>query len=348
MEEKKSRSVIIKKFGGYDALLVENVDLPKLEGNIEIEVDYGGVNFADLYVRQGLVSHMKLPSVLGIECTGTVTAVGVNETELKRLKMSRLDKKVICYNYQGGLYREKVRVNPSHCFPLPEFIDTKEGAAIFVNYLTAYFTLFEQGNLRKNEKVLILSCAGGVGCAATQLAKTVENVQIFGTGSAEKEEEAKKNGVDVFYVRETYQQSIGEQKFDLIITNEAGTSFTFLQKTLNPLGRLIIIGGNNIIQTENKLSGFTLLKAWFTTKSISPESLIFHNRTIAGFHLGTLLEENVEKVENALNYIFDLYKDGKIKPVIHSTWPMSKIVDATKILGSRKNIGKVLIQMKES
>ncbi|KAJ8930243.1 hypothetical protein NQ314_016971 [Rhamnusium bicolor] len=241
MEVQKCRSVIVKNFGGYESLLVEHFNLPQLEGNIEIRVDYGGINFADLYTRQGLLLDKKLPFVLGMECTGTITAIGSKQTELK------VGQKVICYDYKGGMYRDIIRVNPEKC---------------------------------------------GVGCAATQLAKTVKDVKIFGTGSRQKESEAKINGVDVFYPNEDFQIKVENGKFDIIITNETGPKFTFLQNHLSPLGRIILIG--------------------------------------------TLIERDAEKVKTALHYIFDLYRNGKINPKIHSSWPMSKIIEATKILGERK------------
>lgn len=67
---------------------------------------------------------------------------------------------MICYDYHCGMYREAVRVSPDKCYPLPDHISTEEGAGVFVNYLTAYFSLIELGNLKKDETVLILSCGG--------------------------------------------------------------------------------------------------------------------------------------------------------------------------------------------
>lgn len=78
----------------------------------------------------------------------------------------------------GGLFRETVRVPPESCFPIPDYIDTQTAAAIFVNYLTAYFAVFHCASLKPNEDILIESCAGGVGWAATQFAKTVEGVKV--------------------------------------------------------------------------------------------------------------------------------------------------------------------------
>ncbi|KAJ8978998.1 hypothetical protein NQ317_015714 [Molorchus minor] len=254
--------------------------------------------FFDLYTRQGLLPHRKLPFVLGMECTGTITALGVEDTDLK------VGQKVICYDYNGGLYREKLRVKPENCYLLPDFVDLKIGASLFVNYVTAYVSLFEIGNLRKNENVLIMSCAGGVGCAATQLAKTIEGVQIFGTGSKQKEEEAKGNGVDVFYAYDTFQSEAAKNKFDIIVTNQTGPILTFLQGILNPLGRIVITGAANLVPNETKISVFSLLKVWWSMKNISIESLIMNNRIVAGLHMGTLIECDREKVKTALNYIF--------------------------------------------
>ena len=62
---------------------MEQFEQPALDGRIEVKVEYGGVNFADLYTRQGLMYQKKLPFVLGMECVGTITAVGVESTDLQ-------------------------------------------------------------------------------------------------------------------------------------------------------------------------------------------------------------------------------------------------------------------------
>lgn len=74
-----------------------------------------------------------------------------------------MGQRVICYDYHCGMYRDVLRVAPDKVYPLPDYISWEEGAAIFVNYLTAYFSIIELGNLRKNETVLVLSCGGEFG-----------------------------------------------------------------------------------------------------------------------------------------------------------------------------------------
>ncbi|KAG5894467.1 hypothetical protein JTB14_032496 [Gonioctena quinquepunctata] len=236
--------------------------------------------------------------------------------------IKQVGQRIICYDYTGGMYRDTLHITADKCFPLPDYINSRVGVAIFVNYLTAYFSLMSLGNLREGEKVLILSCAGGVGSAATQIAKgLIEDVAVFGVGSKIKENFAIENGVDVFFSNETFNDEVKSHRFDLILTNEAGSTFSFLQDLLSPLGRIILIGANNIIQNEQKLSIFTLLKSWWSMKNISPASLISSNRAVAGLHLGTLLEKNPTKVRNILGLIFDQINNGKLKPVIHSVWP---------------------------
>ncbi|RZC35906.1 synaptic vesicle membrane protein VAT-1 -like [Asbolus verrucosus] len=340
-----TKSIVVKKFGGYDALSVEQFKLPPLEDKIQVQVEYGGVNFADLYTRQGLMYDKKLPFVLGMECVGTITAIGSTKTDLK------VGQRVICYDYHGGMYRETVHVSEDKCYPLPDHIGTKEGAGIFVNYVTAYFSVMELGNLKKNQTILLLSCGGGVGWAATQLAKTVEGVKIYGTTSSDKHAEVKTNGVDVaLTITETFQKDVQEacpEGFDFILSNQSGPIFTFLQTLLKPLGRIVLIGANNLIQNEQRLSAFSLIRAWLKTKNVSLEALITQNRVVAGLHLGTLIEKDPGKVKDALERIFKLLEEKKLAVRIHSVHSMDNIVEATRLLAERKNIGKVLICMKK-
>lgn len=190
-----------------------------------------------------------------------------------------------------------------------------------------------------------------MGWAATQLAKNIEGVTIVGTTAPAKHSQVKENGVDtVLTLNENFQKEIIKQcpeGFDLILSNYAGPLYTFLESLLKPLGRIVLIGANNLIQNEQKLSPFTLFKGWLTTRNVHLEELIVGNRVAAGLHLGTLIEKSSGKVREALEKIFKMIEEKKLKVKIHSVHPMEKIVEATKLLADRKNVGKVLISMKE-
>lgn len=177
-------------------------------------------------------------------------------------------------------------------------------------------------------------------------------MSVIGTASSNKHEEVHKNGVDkVLELNDTFHLDVKElspEGFDLIISNQSGSLYTFLQTLLKPLGRIILIGANNLIHNENKLSTFSLLREWFKSKSVSLEELIYHNRILGGFHLGTLIEKDRKKIENILQTIFCLVNEKKICVKIHAIYPINAIVEATKLLGERKNVGKVLISMKDA
>lgn len=100
-----------------------------------------------------------------------------------------------------------------------------------------------------------------------------------------------------------------------------------------------------MVKNEKKLNILAMLKTWWLTKYVPPHELINNCRLAGGLHLGKLLDNDVKKIRKSLNYIFTLIRNKRLKPVIHSVWPMTKVVEATKQLADRKNVGKVLIHM---
>ncbi|KAF5285918.1 hypothetical protein FQA39_LY04379 [Lamprigera yunnana] len=342
--EFSEKAVVLKAFGSYNCLSVEKFPLPPLDDLIEVEVEYCGVNFVDLYTRQGLMQHHKLPMVLGTECVGVIKASGCSEEE-----PLKVGERVICFDYNGGLFRNILRISPLKCYRLPDDIPSEQGAAIFVNYLTAYFALFELGGLKPYSTVFVSSCAGGVGCAVTQLAKTLEGVVVVGTASESKHELVKKNGVDHVLHYETLQEEINDlypNGFDVIIDNQAAHTFNFLQTKLKQLGKIILIGSNTLIKNDKQLSLFNMFKVWWQTKDVEAADLILNNRCVSGLHLGVLAEKEPLKVHEALEKMFSLLRTEKIKPIIYHTLTVEEIVTASKILAERKNVGKVLLTMK--
>lgn len=123
------------------------------------------------------------------------------------------------------------------------------------------------------------------------------------------------------------------------MTNQSGKILDFLCELLKPLGRIVILGANNFVQNESSLTFLDIVA------NVPLERLIVKNQIVAGLHLGTLLETDPEKVRRTLNILYELIENDQIKPVIHSIFLMDDIVEATKVLAERKNVGKVLIRM---
>ncbi|XP_066994720.2 synaptic vesicle membrane protein VAT-1 homolog [Anabrus simplex] len=338
------KSVVLTGYGAFDKLKVQAWPIPSSPGagQVEVAVDTCGVNFADICVRRGLIKDRHPPFVLGLECAGTVSAIGEEVTSIK------VGDRVICYQYTGDLYRETVILPAANCFLLPANIPFEHGAALAANYLTAYFSVLDIGHLRPGQSILIHSCAGGVGWAATQLARSVGSVTIFGTASPCKHDAARENGVTHVLNPDTYEAELlklSPKGVDVVIDSLSGPNFAVSQKLLKPLGRVILIGINSMLSGHHKVGMIEMLKIAWSMKNVSTLDLVNGNRVVAGLHLGKLMDEEPERIRQAMEELFRFYKDGKIAPRIDSVWPLDQIVDASKHLSERKNIGKVLLRI---
>ena len=159
------RASVLTKHGNYDVLKIEERPDPVVgPGEVRIEVAASGVNFADVMARIGLYPDApKPPCIIGYEVSGTVVEVGDGVTNVKD------GDRVFAPTRFGG-YAEEVVVSAGDAVPLPDRLTFEQGAAIPVNYATAYAGLIRYGNLQPGERVLIHAAAGGVGIAATQIA----------------------------------------------------------------------------------------------------------------------------------------------------------------------------------
>src|SRR3954452_14607805 len=157
------RALVIPETGPPEVLRVEDRPEPSAgPGEVRVRVKAAGINFADLMARQGLYPDApKTPSVVGYEFAGVVEqGVGEFEAGQRVLGGSRF-----------GSYAELVAVDPANLVPLPDDWSFEEGAALPVNYTTAYAGLVRYGSLHEGEDVLLHAAAGGVGIASIQIAK---------------------------------------------------------------------------------------------------------------------------------------------------------------------------------
>ncbi|XP_013421215.1 synaptic vesicle membrane protein VAT-1 homolog [Lingula anatina] len=308
--------------------------------HVQVRVKVVGVNFNDLMAKCGLYKpHLKLPTPLGWEATGVIEAVGEEVDDFK------VGDRVICYK-EFGLWTELANVPADQCFLMPEEMSFEEGAAIPVNYITAYLMLFEFGNLRSGKSVLIHMAAGGVGIATTQLAMTVPDVTIFGTASAHKHETIKENGVThpIDYRSKDYVEEILKESpkgVDIVLDPLSGNDSAKGFGLLKPLGKIIHYGTANAVQGEGR-NLLKVAKTWWQSSSISPTHLMAQNKSVCGFHLGHLFSEK-ELLRETMGQLMQLFKDGKIKPKIDSVWPFEQAANAMSRMHERKNVGKVLM-----
>uniref|UniRef100_T1JJC6 Enoyl reductase (ER) domain-containing protein n=1 Tax=Strigamia maritima TaxID=126957 RepID=T1JJC6_STRMM len=336
------KCVVLKGFGGYEMLNTEERPDPKitLSNEVKVQVHACGVNFADIYQRQGMLVDMpKPPVVLGLECSGVVECVGNEVLSLKK------GDKVMCYSSKGGLYSEKVVLPAEKCFLMPSSMTFEEGAAFLINYLTAYFTLFDIGNLQRGQTVFVHAIAGGVGCAVTQLSKSMPEITVLGTASDGKALAARANGADTVLSYSSFHEELNTRHpkgVDIFIDNLSGAEFIKSLVHIRGLGKLIHIGANSVI-TGEKRNFMALVRAFWGLKNVSILQLVNNNQAVCGFHLANLWETDQLRVTNTVEKLCRLYEDGVLKPQIDTTWHFNEVTTAMQRIGRRDNIGKVVI-----
>src|SRR5438445_12737061 len=213
------RAVVITKHGGPGVLEVQTQPDPQLvAGEVRIDVAAAGINFADVMARMGLYADApKTPCVVGYEVAGTILEVGEGVNGLTP------GERVMAGTQFGG-YASQVVVPAADVVALPERLSFEQGAAIPVNYGTAWAALIGYGNLQRGERVLVHSAGGGVGIAATQIARR-RGAEVCGTASPGKHERIRSLGVHraIDYTKPGWDRDVGD--FDVILDAVGGKSF---------------------------------------------------------------------------------------------------------------------------
>jgi NADPH:quinone reductase-like Zn-dependent oxidoreductase len=172
------KAVQIHTFGGPEVLQFEDVPRPEPGPNeVQIRVIAAGVNPVDWKIREGKLGKIPLPSIMGVEFSGEVEALGPEVTEF------RAGEAVFgCVADASGSYAEYALAPISQIIEKPEALDHVRAAAMPVASMTAWQALFDEAKLRKGQKVLIHAAAGGVGGFAVQFAKW-KGAYVIGTAS---------------------------------------------------------------------------------------------------------------------------------------------------------------------
>jgi NADPH:quinone reductase-like Zn-dependent oxidoreductase len=331
------RAVVITKHGDPSVLQVQQRPDPPPPGpnQLRVAVRAAGVNFADHMARVGLYPDApKVPSVVGYEVAGTVEAVGDG------VDPDRVGQRVLAGTRFGG-YAEVVNVAANDSVALPDALSFEQGAAVPVNYATAWAALLGYGSLRAGERVLIHAAAGGVGIAAIQFAKAAGAV-IHGTASPGKHQKLAELGVDraIDYRRDGWWKDL--DPYDLVLDALGGTSLRRSYNLLRPGGRLVGYGISNLQQGEKRSLRTAAPQALAMLRGFNLMDQLSESKTVIGLNMLRLwddrgtLEPWITPLRTALN-------DGTISPIVHAAVPFAEAPEAHRILAARENIGKVVL-----
>jgi len=337
------KQVWISKAGGPDVLELREAENPAVDENsILIDVKAAGINFADIMARLGIYPDApKIPCVVGYEVAGVIEQVGSSVSKFEP------GMRVIGMTRFGG-YSSKIVLKGNQIFPLPDEWSFEEGAGFPVNYLTAYQLLVVMGSIRDGNSILVHNAGGGVGTAATQIAKLFD-AKIFGTASKHKHPFITENGVlhaidyrSKDFVKEVKRISDGHG-VDLVIDPIGGKHFARSYEVLKKSGRLLMFGVSTMAQSKTR-SYIDSLKMLFSTPMLKfhPINLMNQNKGVLGVNLGHLWDE----AEMVMQWAYELLQwaeDEKIRPQIDRTFSFEEAAEAHHYIQDRKNLGKVCL-----
>jgi NADPH:quinone reductase-like Zn-dependent oxidoreductase len=246
-----------------------------------------------------------------------------------------------------GGYAEVVSAGGRDLVALPDGWSFEEGAAFPVVYGTAYAALVSYGNLHVGERVLIQAAAGGVGIAATQIAKLL-GAEIYGTASASKHDAIRGFGVQhpIDYRGKDFAEEVrrisGEQTpLDVILDGIGAASWKKGYGLLRAGGRLVMTGAASFVTGEKR----SLPKAAANLARVprfNPIKMASESRSVMGLNMLRLwdvrggLEEYTEPLLQWLD-------QGLLRPVVAESFPLERVGDAHRYMGGRKNVGKVVL-----
>jgi NADPH:quinone reductase-like Zn-dependent oxidoreductase len=337
------RALVITEHGPPEVLQVE--DRPDPEpgpGQVRVRVRAAAINFADLLARVGLYPNAPAPPcVVGFEIAGDVESLGAGVEGLETGQR-------VMGGCRFGGYAERVVTGPGELIPLPDDWSYAEGASLPVAYATAYAGLVRYGGLRAGERVLIQAAAGGVGIAATQVAKLV-GAEVYGSASPAKHDAIRSFGVDhpVDYrthdVFDEVRRIAGErQPLDLVLDAIGGRSFKQGFSLLRPGGRLVCFGASEI-QAGERRSRARALRVLAQMPRFGPVKLMSESKSVIGLNMLGLWDAK-GSFEEYIEPLTQWVEEGAIRPVVAATFPLEQGAEAHRYLHARENIGKVVLE----
>ncbi len=336
------RQIWIPKPGPPNILEVRSAPDPTPSaGQVRVRTEAIGINFAELMARMGLYEDApKMPCVVGYEASGTVDAVGDGVTDYA------IGDRVIVLTQFGG-YSDVICQKTELVVPLPDELSFQQGAALPVQYLTAWIMLKRLANVQPGQSVLVHSAGGGVGLAALQICRDA-GATVYGTASPGKHKRLLEMGLDhaIDYRNDDFEEVVMRlthaRGVDVVIDAVGGESFKKSYRCLSTLGRLYCFGGSAFTGSRGVRSVPHLIRTLMKMPKYKPFDLMSDNRGVMGINLGHMWHLEAE-LRAMLVAIVEQARVGVLRPVIDATFPLERCAEAHAYIQDRKNFGKVLL-----
>jgi len=339
------RAVVIREHGDLDVLRFEDVPEPAPRADeVLVRVRASGVNNLDTWVRRGVPGHtFPLPIVPGSDASGVVESVGAAVAHVKpgdavilapgvscglcRACLSGEDHLCRWFGILGesrdGTCAELVAVPARNVLPKPESLSFEQAASFALVFLTAWHMLVARARVRPGEWVLVRAAGSGVSTAAIQIAKLHGASVIAEARSAEKVARAAALGAD-FTVESASQDAFqevrrltGKRGVDVVVDHVGEATWESSIRCLARAGRLVLCGATTGADARTNL-----------------RMLFFKNLSLLGSTMGS---------QGELREIVEHVAAGRLKPVVHTVLPLSRVADAHRLLAERSVFGKIVL-----
>ncbi len=320
------RAVIAPDPGGVDAL--EVVDLPIPEpgpGEVLIQVMAAGVNRADLMQRRGLYDPPPgATPILGLECSGAISAVGEGVTDLQPGTQ-------VCALLSGGGYAEYVTVPAGQVTTVPRGVSLLDAAGLMEVACTVWSNVFMMGKLAPGETLLVHGGGSGIGTMAIQLGKAFGARVAVTVGSEDKAAFCRALGADIVinYREQDFAATLQEANVtaDVILDIIGAKYLTANLSVLSNAGRLVIIGLQGGLRAELDIGALLTKRAAVMATSLRARPSA----------------EKAAIVSAMVAQVWPLIADGTVRPIIHATYPLEEVRAAHQVLEDSSHTGKVLL-----
>jgi NADPH:quinone reductase len=339
------KRIIVSKCGGPENLQLIDEEIPEPSADeVRVKILFAGVSLADILIREGVHPESifkRGPFSLGWDIVGTIDKLGKAAAISSAWQVGDV---VAALPIVGG-YAQYLCIPDNQLVPVPAGVDYAEAVGIVLNYTTAYQMLHRCAHIRSGERILVHGAAGGVGTAILQLGK-LDSLEIYGTCSHNKEKVVTDLGAkpidykSVDFVREIFR--LTGNGVDVVFDGFGAKSLLRSYKTLRTGGRLIGYGfGSTSRESHGRVHEIVSnLVNWINVLALNLKP---GKRKVIPYSIQTLKRRKPHWFREDLAILFNLLKEGKIKPIIGARMPLNEAAQAHQLLEAGSVTGKIVL-----